>query len=287
MDCGARWDIPKAYDDIADLGADPEIDVVYVATPHNHHFPVTLAAVQAGKHVLVEKPLALNAVEGEKLREAAQAKRILLMEALWTAFLPKFDVLRQVLADGILGKVHTVVANHGEHFEPDHRIMRGDLAGGPMLDLGTYPVAFSNMVLGEPKSVQAYGEPAPSGVNGQAAMLFKHEGGAISLVHCTLFGHSPCDAFVTGADGMLTIPGKFYTPGPFTITANDLTTKLVYEEEQAGYKGLCHQINHFAFCVGNGLLQSPVRPLSDSITTLRSMDRVRDQLGIIFDEERV
>ena len=109
----ARCDIPKAYDDIADLGTDPEVDVVYVATPHSHHFPVALAAVEAGKHVLVEKPLALNAVEGEKLREAAESNRILLVEALWTAFLPKFDVLRQVIADRILGKIHTVAANHG------------------------------------------------------------------------------------------------------------------------------------------------------------------------------
>jgi hypothetical protein len=134
--------IPKSFAG-NDMMADPKIDVVYVATVHPQHLPDALAAIEAGKHVLVEKPLAINASEARQLKEAARRKNVFLMEAFWSAFLPKFDIIRQLLADGALGSVRTVIADHGESFPPEHRIMRSELAGGPMLDLRTYPVAFA------------------------------------------------------------------------------------------------------------------------------------------------
>ena len=137
----ARWGVDRAYGGYQALVEDPQIDVVYVATPHNAHRPCALLAVEAGRHTLVEKPLALNAAEVQELAAAARGNGVFLMEALWMVFLPKFDVLRQVLADGLLGEVRSVLAEVGEHFGPEHRIMRADLAGGPLLDLGTYPVA--------------------------------------------------------------------------------------------------------------------------------------------------
>ena len=173
-----------------------------------------------------------------------------------------------------------------EHFGPDHRIMRADLAGGPMLDLGTYTVALSQMVLGEPEEVQAVGEPAPSGVNGQAAMSFRHAGGAVSQLHTTLFGHTPCTAVLSGTDGILTLPRKFYEPGPFTLSANDLSTRLEYDEPRSGYAGLCFQAAHLAACVAEGRTVSPIHPLAQTLAALRSMDRVRERLGIVLAEER-
>jgi predicted dehydrogenase len=143
-----RWSIPRAYDGTEELVADASIDAIYIATPHHRHFPDALAAIDAGKHVLVEKPLALNAGEARRLAEAARQRNVMCMEAYWTDFLPKFDVLRQIFADGMLGEIHTVLADHGEHFGPEHRIMRADMAGGPLLDLGTYVVAFATRVLG-------------------------------------------------------------------------------------------------------------------------------------------
>ena len=208
-----RMGVPKSYR-TPDMLADPDVDVVYVATVHNRHLPDALAAIDAGKHVLVEKPLALNAAEGRRLRDAARDRGVFLMEAYWADFLPKFDVIRQLLADGALGEVRTVVADHGEWFGPEHRIMRADLAGGPMLDLGTYPVALATKVLGRPERVLAIGEGAPSGVNGQCAMLLSHAGGAQSVLHTSILGHTPGDAVISGTGGMLTIPGRYSTrPG--------------------------------------------------------------------------
>jgi predicted dehydrogenase len=262
--------------------ADPAVDVVYIATVHPRHLPDALAAIEAGKHVLVEKPLALNAEEARRLIEAAKARDVLLMEAYWPDFLPKFDIIRQLIADGAMGSARTVLADHGEWFGPEHRIMRRDLAGGPMLDLGTYLVAFACKTLGRPQRIFAMGEDAPSGVNGQASILLAHANGAQSVLHTSILGHTPGDAAISGTQGMLTIPGPFYTPGPFTLTANDLKTKLVFEEERSHYKQIFHEAVHFANCVGENLKESPIRSFADSLLTLETMDQIRRQLGVVF-----
>ena len=147
--------------------------------------PARQLALDAGKHVLVEKPIGLNADQARRLADQAAAAGLFCMEALWTLFLPKFDVIRQLLADGVFGEVHTVHADHGEHFDPGHRILRADLAGGPMLDLGTYPVSFATWVLGAPSLVLASGQDHPAGVNGQAAMILADAVGNQSVLHTT------------------------------------------------------------------------------------------------------
>ncbi|PLR35485.1 oxidoreductase [Chimaeribacter californicus] len=282
-----NFGIPRAHGGgISALVNDPNVDVVYIATPHNHHFPAALAAINAGKHVLVEKPLALNAQQVQGLAEAAAAKKVLCMEAFWSDFLPKFDVLRQVLADGMLGEVHTLLADHGEFFTPDHRIMDASLAGGPLLDLGTYPVALATKTLGAPTQILAMGEPAPAGVNGQASMLFRHPGGAQSVLNTTLFSQTSNRALIAGSEATLTLPDCFYAPGPFTLTTHDRRQTLHWEEECNRYQQLHHEAEHFAWCVGEGLLQSPVRPLSDTLLTMATLDEVRRQLGIVFNEEK-
>ncbi|QCR36071.1 Gfo/Idh/MocA family protein [Nissabacter sp. SGAir0207] len=282
-----NFGIPRAHGGgIGALVNDPNIDAVYIATPHNHHFPAALAAINAGKHVLVEKPLALNAQEVQALTEAAFARGVVCMEAFWSDFLPKFDVLRQVLADGLLGEVHTILADNGESFTPDHRIMNPALAGGPLLDLGTYPVAFATKILGAPTQVLAMGEPAPGGVNGQASILLRHAGHAQSVIHTTLFSQTTNSALIAGSEATLTLPDCFYAPGPFTLIHRDRQQRLVWEEESNRYQQLYHEAEHFAWCIGEGLRESPVRPLSDSLLTMQTIDEVRRQLGIVFEEEK-
>jgi predicted dehydrogenase len=280
----SRWGIDRAYTGYQALAEDPEVEVVYVATPHNAHRPCALLAIEAGRHTLVEKPLALNAAEVEELAAAARSSGVFLMEALWTLFLPKFDVLRQVLADGLLGEVRTVLADIGEHFEPEHRIMRAELAGGPLLDLGTYPVALATRVLGPAQRVLASGQPAPSGVNGQASILATHARGAQSVLHTTLFSDTPTAATIAGTEATATIPGPFYQPGDLRVRFWDGTT-LDHREPAAGHSALHFQAAHLAAAVRDGLLESPLRPLAGSLTTIRLIDEVRRQLGVVFAEE--
>ena len=186
-DFAARWGIPQAYAQVDEMLARPDIDAVYVATPHNHHFPDGLRVLQAGKHVLIEKPFALNRREGAALKAEAMKQGTLAMEAMWCDYAPKYDVIRQLLEDGVLGDLHTLLADHGEFFTPDHRIFNADLAGGPMMDLGSYLTSFCVMVGGVPQDIIARGRPAQRGVNGQISMLFNWENGLQGLLNTTLF----------------------------------------------------------------------------------------------------
>ena len=278
--------IERSHGSYEELVADPGVDVVYVATPHNGHYPCARLALEAGKHALVEKPIGLNAAQAAEIAALASSQGVFCMEALWTFFLPKFDVIRQLFADGALGAVRMVSADHGEHFTADHRIMRPDLAGGPLLDLGTYPVAFANWVLGPPASVLAAGQPHPAGVNGQASAILSDDAGNQAVLHTTILSNTPTTGVIAGSQGTLTIPGPFYQPGGFTVTAFDGAAPLTYDEPQTAHDALHFEAAEVARCVSEGRTDSPLRPLTDSVATMRVIDEIRRQLGVVFDEER-
>jgi predicted dehydrogenase len=277
-----------AYGSYAALVADPAVDVVYVATPHNYHYPHARLALEGGKHTLVEKPLALNAAECRALAELAGARQVFCMEALWTLFLPKFDVIRQLLGDGVLGEVHTVLADMGEHFEPGHRILRADLAGGPLLDLGTYPVALATWVLGEPESVLAMGSPLPGGgpeaVNAQTAAMLRTASGQLAALHTTLLDSTPTSAVIAGSAATLAVGGPFYQPGPFTLTGVD-GPSLTWDEPLVAHEALYFEAAEVARRIAAGETASPLRTLDDSILTMRVVDQIRSRVGIVFPGE--
>ncbi|MBP2171053.1 putative dehydrogenase [Erwinia toletana] len=283
----ARWGIPQVFTCVDEMLARPDIDAVYIATPHNHHYPDGLKVLSAGKHTLIEKPLALNAREGAELQARARQQDVLCMEAMWCDFTPKYDVLSQLLADGVLGDLHTLIADHGEFFTPDHRIFNPELAGGPMLDLGSYLIALSMKVGGAPESIVASGQPAPGGVNGQASMLLTHANGMHSVLNTTLFSNTPGGAVIAGRDATILIDGQFYAPGAFTLTASQGGKSLRWQEPNNRYAQLSHEAEHFAWCVGQRLNDSPIRSLDSALLTLSVMDEARRQMGIVFNEEKV
>lgn len=266
-----RHGIAAAYGSYEELVADREVDVVYVATPHNAHLPVALLSLAAGKPTLVEKPLGATADEARQIAAASQAAEVFCMEAYWTAFLPKFDVLRQLLPG--LGSLQSVVADFGEWFPDDHRIMIPELAGGPLLDLGTYLVAFALDVLGPVEEVAAQGEHVPSGVLGQAGALLRHPG-AQSVLHTTLRSNTPTTAVIAGSAGSAVIDGPFYQPGGFTVTSSDGELTLRYDEEPVAHEALHFQAAEVARRITAGEIESPLRRLSASIATLEVLDRI-------------
>ena len=283
-----KWAIGHATGSLDELLAREDVDAVYIATPHNHHFPDGLRAIAAGKHLLIEKPLALNAPQATQLKQAAAAANLLCMEAMWCNFAPKYDVIRQLLEDGVPGEVHTLIADHGEFFTPDHRIFNADLAGGPMLDLGSYLVALSVFVGGgAPETIVARGQPVPNGrVNGQTSMLFTHRHGMQSVLNTTLFSNTPGGAVIAGRDATLELAGQFYAPGDFTLTSSDRRHRLQWQEPTNRYEQLSHEINHFAWCIGQNRIDSPIHSLDQAINTLAAMDDVRQQIGVTFNEEQ-
>ena len=284
----AKHGIDRAYGSYQELLADPDVDVVYIATPHNAHYPCALLSLQAGKHTLVEKPIALNAGQATELAETGRrAGRLLHAEALWTMFLPKFDVIRQLLESGALGEIRTVIADHGEYFTDDHRIMRHDLAGGPLLDLGTYPISFAAWVLGEPATVLAAGQPHPAGVNGQVSRdpgRRRRQPGRAATPRSSAPPRPP--AVIAGTAATLTIPGPYYQPGDMTLTSADRRGADLHRAGRSRTTGCISRPPRWPAASPPELLESPLRPLADSIATMRVVDEIRRQLGIVFDEER-
>lgn len=207
----------RAHGSYDELVADPEVDVIYVATPHPAHAACARLAIAAGKHVLVEKPMALDADQAGELVGLARDRGVLLVEAMWSMSLPRFDVVRQALDGGLLGRVHTVLADHGEWFDGSHRIMEPALAGGPMLDLGTYPVALATWALGPSRAVRAVGRRIPAGVHGQIAAVTEHRDDAQGVLHMTILSSTPTAATIAGDAGSIDLPGPFYMPGDVVL----------------------------------------------------------------------
>ena len=272
-----RFEIPNRHGSYEALVADSEVDVVYVATPHPMHHPNALLALGAGKPVLVEKSFTMNAAEARELVAAARARKLFCMEAMWTRFLPHIARIRGLIADGALGEIVTVSADHGQWFaqDPEFRLFAPELGGGALLDLGVYPVSFASMLLGAPETIVALIDPAFTGVDGQTSMLFGYASGAQAILTCTSLARSPTRAAIVGSEARIEIEGDFYSPSPFTlITRTGEQTR--FDEPHRG-RGLWHQADEVARCLRGGLLESPLMPLDESISVMQTMDEVLAQ----------
>ncbi|OZD71949.1 Gfo/Idh/MocA family protein [Rhodococcoides fascians] len=275
-----RHSLPKSYGSYDALLADPDIDVVYIATPHTEHHTNALASIAAGKHVLVEKPLAVDATRAAEIGAAAAEAGVFVGEAMWTKFLPKFDVLRQIVDSGVLGPIRTVLVDHGEYFTTDHRIYDPALAGGPLLDLGTYDASFIHTILGAPESITAVGQPANDELNGQVSAVLTHTGGNHSVMNTTILSNTPTSATICGRDGTLTVEGPFFMPGSFTVTLRDGETLEYREDKGVQVDGLYYAAVDAARAIGEGRLESSVHTIEDAVQTLAIIDSIRGQLGI-------
>ncbi|GAB3140934.1 Gfo/Idh/MocA family oxidoreductase [Amycolatopsis stemonae] len=219
------------------LAADPDVDVVYVATPHPLHHANARLALEAGKPVLVEKPFTMNAEEARDLVALARERDLFLMEAMWTRFLPHIRHVRELLPS--LGDVVTVSADHGQWFaeDPGFRLFAPELGGGALLDLGIYPVSFASMVLGTPERVAAMATPAFTGVDAQMSMLFGYASGAQAVLTCTLSAASPTTASIVGTEARIEIEGPFYAPASFTLIRRaGERTRYEYVDEGRGLR---------------------------------------------------
>jgi predicted dehydrogenase len=273
-----EFDIPHRHGSYEDLVADPEVDVVYVGTPHPMHYTDALLALEHGKPVLVEKAFTMNAREARDLVAKARENKLFMMEAMWTRFLPHVVAIRDLLAKGALGEIVTVEADHGQWFEkdPGFRLFAPELGGGALLDLGVYPVSFASMILGTPNRITALVDPAFTGVDGQASMLFGYESGAQAVLTCTSGARSPTRASITGVDARIEIAGDFYAPSSFTLIQRS-GERDVFTFEHTG-RGLRHQAVEVARCINEGLLESPVMPLDETIAIMATMDKVLEFL---------
>lgn len=275
-----------AYDDVEAMLAAGGVDAVYVASPHAQHRDLALAVVRAGVPVLVEKAFTLSAAQSRHLIEAASARDVFCMEAMWTRFLPQADVLRQILAQGTLGDVVTVRADHGQAFtrDPAHRLYDPALGGGALLDLGVYPVSFAQMVLGDLGEVVARGELTDTGVDAEVGILARGARGGLAVLDATLRARTPTVAVVHGTRGTASLPSPFYAPGTLRV---DLLDGRSAQAEHPGDPelGMAYEAAEVARCVADGRRESPIMSWESTLSVMATMDSVRAQLGVRYPGE--
>ncbi len=272
------------YTSYEDLVSDPSIDVVYIGTPHSHHRDHALLAINAGKHVLVEKAFTRNVAEAREVLDAARANGVFVMEAMWTRHLPHVASARDIIAKGTIGEVTTILADHGQHFEfnPQHRLFAPELAGGALLDLGVYPVAFAHDILGAPNKIIASGALTETGVDGQVAIIFDYENGARASLHTTLWGQTPTIASIVGTKGRIDFEGAFYAPSALTLVTYDGVTSR-YERDEV--RGLEFEAAEVARCITAGKLESERMTWQNTLDLMESLDEIRAQVGVRYPGE--
>lgn len=279
----AKHGIPHSYGSYEALVAAPDVDVVYIAAPHSEHRDLALLALAAGKHVLVEKPIAMSAAEAREIAAAAAAAGLFAMEALWTRFQPKSTVIRQLLDDGVLGELRLTTADLGFKFEfdPAHRLYNRELGGGALLDLGVYPVWFTHFVLGVPRSVHASGFLGSTGVDEQAALTLDYSGGAQGIALATMLARTRTGAEITGTLARIEVEPNFIGPGGFTLHGADGEHLDWHDGQKYQHMsdGLVWQAVAVAKHISEGRTEAPEHPLATTIAILETLDDARTQLG--------
>ena len=278
-----RFSIPRAHGSYDALWADDDVDIVYIASPHSHHHAMTIAALDAGKHVLCEKAFAINAAQARDMVDAAARNDRFLMEAMWTWFIPAVVDIRQRVLDGEIGELKVVEANFGIAVgDPDGRHRRLDLAGGAMLDVGIYPVTFARYLAGDPVDAKVSGTLGDTGVDATVGGVVTYEGGALGVFHTSLDMVSSGRASVYGTLGRIDVDAPFWFPSGFTV-------HLAGEEPvhvDMPNQGLAHEAAHAMERIRAGHRESDVIPLATTVSTMELLDDIRAQLGVVYPEER-
>lgn len=271
-----------AYGSYEELVKDPTIDAIYVATPHPAHHDNVILALNAGKPVLCEKPFAVNEREAQAMVDAATKNNVALMEAMWARFLPHYSKVREIIASGVLGPIHSIHADHGQRLADQNipRLVEPDLAGGALLDLGIYPISFAHMILGNPASITSSAIMTNKGVDAQTSMIFTYQSGAQSVLTTTMIEQTPCRAVVAGLHGWLEIDRTFYNPASMRVVLNDGTVTQ-YPNSYTGH-GLREQAESFKQLVQSGKVQSEILSWQDTIDIMKTMDAVREQIGLKY-----
>lgn len=283
----AEYGIATAHPSYEALAADPEVDAIYVSTPHPFHASNALLALGGGKHVLVEKPFTMNAAEAQQVVDLATEKNLVVLEAMWTRWLPHMVRVREIIAAGTIGEVRAVIADHDQSAtaDPKHRMNNPDLGGGALLDLGIYPISFAWDMLGEPSSINVISTPvASTGVDGQDAIILGYPGGQQAILHVSLEAAGPNHASIIGTKGRIEIDRVWYTPTPFTVYATD-NTVLEHYDEPVVSRGMQFQAFALEELVAQGKLADDILSPTETVAIMGTLDAIRASIGLSYPGE--
>lgn len=263
-----------------------DVDAIYVATPHTFHAENSLLALNAGKPVLCEKPFTINAQEARSVIDRAHELKLPLLEAIWTRFLPHIQQVREILKSGVLGDIHTVIADHGQ-FLPEEiapRLWRPELGGGALLDLGIYPITLAHLVLGAPQSFTVSATLTEENVDDQISMIFDYPHGAQALLSATMLNRTAITGVIAGSKARLEMDGFFFAPTTMRLISRDGQVQT-FPNNYKGL-GLREEAVEFARMVRANELESPLAPHAMTLEIMELMDAIREKIGVSYPSER-
>ena len=275
----------KATADLSELAADDSVDIVYIASPHHAHFEIAKFLLEAGKPVLCEKPLTLNAGQARELIGISRANNVFLMEAMWSRCLPVYDRIREWLDDGRIGEPRFVTSNFCTQppYDPANRWFNPDLAGGGLLDLGVYNLAISQFVMGrKPDKVAAVARFSPSGVDELLSASLHYENGGIAQFTCGMTTHCENSLIIGGEKGFIRVPSLFINAEEAFLTIGDTTESARGPLRGEGFE---FEIEEAMRCLRAGEIESPKMPHADTLATMEVMDEIRAQIGLRYPGE--
>jgi predicted dehydrogenase len=284
-DFARRHGIERAHGSYPAILADPDVDVLYLATPHPQHAVLALGAIAAGKALLVEKTFTATPEGAAQVVTAARAGGVFVMEAMWTRFLPAIVALRDLVAEGAIGEVRSVQADLGvqREFDPADRLFDLALGGGALLDLGVYVVSFAQMMLGIPDSVTAVGSRFPTGVDAEAALLLGYADGRSAALTTSLRNYLPGQARVFGTTGWIDVLPRFHHPQTIVLHRAGAEPEPITRPQTGG--GYAHELAEVTECLRAGRTESAVMPLADTLAVQQVLGAAAGQLGVAHAED--
>jgi predicted dehydrogenase len=281
----ARFNVPHRHASYEALVEDAAVDALYVATPHSLHAENSLMGLAAGKAVLCEKPFAINAREAARVIKKARAKKLMLMEATWTRFLPSMIRLREMLAAETIGDVRTLFADFGFRRETTAgRLFDPALGGGALLDVGIYPVSLASMIFGAPSQITGLTDLGEKGVDEQSGILLGHAGGKLAVLHTAVRVNTPQKACICGTLGRLNLQSGWWRGAPMTLELDKGGEEfLEFPFTGNGYQ---FEASEFMECLRAGRTESTVMPLDETLSIMRTLDKLRAQWGLKYPMER-
>jgi predicted dehydrogenase len=283
---GDEFGVPTRHASYEALAADPNVDVVYVATPHPRHMDATLLCLDHGKAVLCEKPFAMNVAQAERMVASAREKRLFLMEAMWTRFRPAIRKAVELVDAGAIGtpELLQVGVGWGSPFNPESRLFNKALGGGILLDGGIYPLSLASHFLGEPKGIASLAHMAPTGVDDQAGVVLSYQSGAMASLVFSARVTPHAIATLTGTEGRIELHEDWHKPEGFTLRRADGSTE-VYDFALTEGNGYQYEAMHVMACLRDGKTESDVMPLDETLALMRTLDTIRAQWGLEYDAD--
>ena len=281
---GAKYAAHVCYDSYEKLAADPNVDAIYIATPHVRHYEDTLLCLNHGKAVLCEKPFAMNSDQVEAMIATAQQHNVLLMEALWTRFMPHFKFVQEELESGKYGAVKSLTADFcfDAPVNPDGRLYNKDLGGGSLLDIGIYPAFLALALFGKPETISAKAKIGKTGVDEETEMTFHYATGTQAHLASSIRIKTPSLATLVCEHGMLVMHGQFHMKDKVTTILNGVKLEHDFKYQAKGYH---FEIMHFADLLREGKTESPLMSYAFSSLLINTLDQVRELIGLQYNAD--